>query len=457
MFPAGIDQHRRGPAPFRIGALTLIRRRRNRRVEPRHLAPDDFHIAVRLHGIGQRPQDGVHGIRLHVGIDRDENFAERRIEGGGRPQCLPRLPRRGAVELNHEKHVAARHLVTGDLLHRRDVAGVLQMIEVNRVEGGFSDHRAFARREFADDRLTDRVLARRNGRDLENLFHLARPEIAARFSEWRLRFEHVGADFAFQHDLCGGRDQQVAGFGPRHLDGCAIQRAGKAIFVHPVWDLARGRQQQRRRSPDENGSFQRLAKTSRLLPVDRQMLRRYIRGAADAILPFDHAAIDTEVVRARFRIARDPYTGSDERRRIKTRRGYDMRKGIDSALQLRRPADPRFDRRIRSRHLHGCDVAPMCVCPGNRDLIRRHAQRRRIDGPRTSQCSDQNRGIEPPPLRVRHAAKPERFALFLRKPAELQPNQRHQLRVLADRLLHHLKQPQAAKFVEIIPQIPIRH
>ena len=62
-----------------------------------------------------------------------------------------------------------------------------------------------------------------------------------------------------------------------------------------------------------------------------------------------------------------------------------------------------------------------------------------------------------PPPRIRNISEPERFALILGQAAELQPHQRHQLRIFADGLIHDPQQSPAAKFVDVIPQIPVRH
>src|SRR4030095_4642020 len=104
---------------------------------------------------------------------------ERGIEGRRRAQRLPGLTGGGAVELDHEHHVAARHLVARNLLHRGNVARIAQMLEVDRIERGLAYDRAFARRELADNALIDRVLPIAHRGDLEDLLHLAWAEIAA--------------------------------------------------------------------------------------------------------------------------------------------------------------------------------------------------------------------------------------------------------------------------------------
>ena len=69
------------------------------------------------------------------------------------------------------------------------------------------------------------------------------------------------------------------------------------------------------------------------------MLRRDVRRASDAVGRLDHAAIDTEVVRSVFGIARDPDAGGDEGGRVEARWRYQVREPVDPAIQIGRLQD----------------------------------------------------------------------------------------------------------------------
>ena len=184
MFAAGVDQHG-GPA-LTVG-IVHIWRCRDGWIEARDLATDDLGIPVRLRREGHGPDHRLEGVRIDIGIDGDEILAVRGVKCCRRAKRLPRLAECRAVELNDEHHIAAGHLMAGDLGDRRDVAGVLKMIEINRVEGDLPHHRAFARWELADDALVDWVAAMDYRLDVEDLLHLARAEIAASLTEGSLR------------------------------------------------------------------------------------------------------------------------------------------------------------------------------------------------------------------------------------------------------------------------------
>ena len=151
------------------------------------------------------------------------------------------------------------------------------------------------------------------------------------------------------HDLGVRRHERVERLGLHHLDRLAVQRARKAVFVDAVGHLARRGEQQRRRSADEHGRFQRTLHPPRLLPLDREMLRRHVGGAADAVFGFDHAAIDAEIVRAGLGIARHPHARGDERRGIEAGRRHEMREAVDAAFERRRAAHDLLHRRVAAR------------------------------------------------------------------------------------------------------------
>src|SRR5258708_40146938 len=100
------------------------------------------------------------------------------------------------------------------------------MIEVDRVERRLADDCALARGKFADDPLIDRPLAMADGRDLEDLLHLARAQITARLTERRFGFERVRADLSLYDDLGARRYQRIESLRWHDVDGRAIQRAG---------------------------------------------------------------------------------------------------------------------------------------------------------------------------------------------------------------------------------------
>ena len=82
--------------------------------------------------------------------------------------------------------------------------------------------------------------------DLEDLLHLARAEIAARFAERRLGLERVGADAPFEHDLGVRGHERIECFGLHDLDRFAVERARETVFVDAVGHFAcRGEQQAR--------------------------------------------------------------------------------------------------------------------------------------------------------------------------------------------------------------------
>ena len=330
MLAARVDQDRRGTHAVGIRQLAYVARRRDGRIEPRNFAANDLGIAVRLHAIRKRPQHRVHRIGIDVNIDRDEDLAERCIERGGRAQGLPGLTDRRAVELDHEEHVAARHLVRRDFGDARDVTRIAQMAQIDRVEGDLANHRAFTRRKLADDALVHRRTAVRDRRDFKDLLELARSEISARFAERRFGFQHVRANTAFDDDFGVSRHEQIRHLRFHQFDRRTVEGAGNPELIDAVGHFTRRCQDERRRSADKNCRIEMAAHAARLLPHDREVLRRYVGRAADAIDGFDHAAVDAEVVRARFRIARDPASAGDERRGIEAGRGDQMRKRIDA-------------------------------------------------------------------------------------------------------------------------------
>ena len=61
------------------------------------------------------------------------------------------------------------------------------------------------------------------------------------------------------------------------------------------------------------------------------------------------------------------------------------------------------------------------------DVVRLDAECRAINRPRAPDGTDDHRGIEGALARIDHVPEPERLALNLGKPTELQPHQRHQL------------------------------
>src|SRR5437667_2229937 len=214
MLAAGIDQHRRGAASVGIFALGS----RHRRIEPPNLAAYDLDIAMRLHGVGKRPQHRVHGIGIDIGIDRDEDFPERRIERSRGAKRLPGLAWRRSVVLNDEHHVAARHLVARDLLHGRNVAGTAQVLQIDRIERRLANDCAFARREFADDALIDRprelaggsiIMLPSSEKDFANPTtaadierYIASPGFTSkeRVAILKLVWDFIGTEFAGRHE-----------------------------------------------------------------------------------------------------------------------------------------------------------------------------------------------------------------------------------------------------------------
>jgi hypothetical protein len=187
------------------------------------------------------------------------------------------------------------------------------------------------------------------------------------------------------------------------------------------------------------------------------MLRRHVGGAADAVLGFDHPAIDAEIVRAGLGIARHPHAGGDERRRIETRRRHQMRKAIDPAFQVGGAPDDLLHRRIRAIDDTRLQVIAVRACPGVGDLVRLDGQRRAIDRARAAKRAQHDGTIEYPPTRIGDVAEPERLALRFLKPAKLQPHQRHQLGVLADLVVDDREQPAPRQLGDIVAQVPIGH
>src|SRR5262249_19099983 len=80
-----------------------------------------------------------------------------------------------------------------------------------------------------------------------------------------------------------------------------------------------------------------------------------------------------------------------------------------------------------------------------------------IDRTRAAERAQHNGGFEFAAARVGHVAEPEGFALGVRQSAELQPHQRHELRVLADLLIDYLQQPAPRQLAAIFAEIQIPH
>ena len=118
-------------------------------------------LSVNLSGLRDRPvaTDKPEGIRrvamvgasvlMGSGVEVDrtfENLLEDAIADGA-------LGDRGTVELDDKHHVAARHLMTRDLGDRWDIAVVLEVIEVDRIERHLAHHHALAWGKLSDDAL----------------------------------------------------------------------------------------------------------------------------------------------------------------------------------------------------------------------------------------------------------------------------------------------------------------
>ncbi len=99
------------------------------------------------------------------------------------------------------------------------------------------------------------------------------------------------------------------------------------------------------------------------------MLRRHIGGAADAVLTFDHAAIDAEIVGARLRITRHPDSGRDERRGIEAGGGDEMGEPIDATREMGSAMDDLLHRCAIARNHMGRKMLALRARPGRRYTV----------------------------------------------------------------------------------------
>ena len=127
-----------------------------------------------------------------------------------------------------------------------------------------------------------------------------------------------------------------------------------------------------------------------------------------------------------------------------------MRETIDPAARIGRAMYNLLHRRGGTRHDARRQMIPVRPRPGRRNIIRRNAQRRRIDRARAAQRTQRHRAVEVSSARIGDAAEPEGFAVLLGKAAELQPYQRHDFRVLAYRFVDDVQQVAFAQGFQII-------
>ncbi len=127
-----------------------------------------------------------------------------------------------------------------------------------------------------------------------------------------------------------------------------------------------------------------------------------------------------------------------------------MREPVDTAREIRGAAhDLLYWRAIARDHI-GRTMIAMRACPRPGNTVGVDAQSRTIDRSGTSKRPQHNRSFEGVSPRIRHIAEPERLAVFLRQPAKLQSDERHELGVLADLLVDDLKQSTAVQLVDVI-------
>jgi hypothetical protein len=146
--------------------------------------------------------------------------------------------RRAARALDGDHGVqAGERLVHRDPLHTLDAENRAQVMEVDRFHRDAADDARFARRHLADEGGQNRTAPPGDCGHLHEGIVFLQVHVAMRFAEWCLGLQQFGIDQALDDDLRFGRNQQIDGFGPRHVDGTASEPARHSELVEILRQL----------------------------------------------------------------------------------------------------------------------------------------------------------------------------------------------------------------------------
>ena len=160
----------------------------------------------------------------------------------------------------------------------------------------------------ADDGVEDRVIAVRDGVDLNHLAIGAGTVILRKLAERPLGLAHLRQDPAFDHDLRMGGHADLVGPAFDHFNRPAEQRTGDFHFVVIECRDRLGSQNAGGMYADHQRDLQRLASLFGHAEIMLGMPRQ--QQDADAVGAADLAAMDRDVLNAGLRIA-----GDQQRRR----------------------------------------------------------------------------------------------------------------------------------------------
>ena len=148
-----------------------------------------------------------------------------------------------------------------------DAEMVAQMAQIVELQPGPSHGAGFARRELADERGQDGVVAPGDRGHLPEGVVFLKVHVTMGFAERRFQFEIFGVYPALDHDFRLGRNDEVDGARLRHVDRRSHQTAGERDLIHGLGRFLNRRVGDRGRRADNDRRRHSFAQRLVFLPV----------------------------------------------------------------------------------------------------------------------------------------------------------------------------------------------